>query len=826
MLFNSKYSSLKYIVAFVTLSVFLPYTYPMRFKYLHAFTFLLLANILFAQNAADVIDDKHLNKNLVEELFLKELNQLRSTKQAPALVKDNILMKAAIDQSNYCQNQNLLTHFQHDNVKKYDVENRVRYYSGNHPIIGENCLMTFLQQPFTDSKTKKVITISTYKELAHQLFEQWKNSPGHYKNMVSVSYTNTALALSFSENSKVIYAVQVFACDQYLPIKNGLHYTDSTYGVQEHDPLKCKGFGEHDYLAFIFSSYTYVVGDSVFQYYQNEKTIKEMLSGSKDGMALDLVYKNQFKCNEEDNLHPSTVFDGYMLPPVYRDELFKRDLYKTNEFLSFVGKIPKNAPRKDLQINTILIQNGRACRYSYPVTVEEGILPDIPVNPTWCKIEGALVSGKANFTKEFDIPFEKSEKSTGNFYFDKLEHLLKVFDGAIEKIEITSFSSVEGTKENNMELQTARSKFIENFILKRLKQKTTIEKISKENWDLFYRQIANTSYGIMFNDSLQKNVREKINEHMNDPILADWLFEQRIASIKLYIEKDYDNNLASNFLPLAVYDNIEKGNADQAQIAYTRLIEAYKKGEIDKYYLTAVEVPLIKKYLPLINNYLASILVESDIFNYGHFNPRYFNYIDSAKKCFSDFKPLAFNLSVYKTHLYFRQMLNSPEEFKKLESEILSFENNIQIDQELLNHLLYNYYLTGSLFYKELHLYQEMYVAFEKVKPYLNLSSLNKKEVVDICKYFNYFFRFNETINLLEKYEEKYPNDIDFTYLYVSTGAIYNLNANYHTDNFYTHIDTLARLDRTKLCEWFNQNYQLIRDRDFETKICSYCTLK
>lgn len=798
----------------------------MSFRYLPFPVLLLLSNFLFAQNAADIIDANHLNKNLVEELFLKEINQLRSIKQAPDLVHDDILMKAALDQSAYCQKQNLITHYQWENVKKYDVEKRVRYYNGNHAILGENCLMTFLQQPFTDSKTKKIVTISTYKELAHQLFEQWKNSPGHYQNMISVPYTNTALALTLSENGKIIYAVEVFACNQFSPIKNGLHYTDTTYGVQEYDQVKCKGFGEWDYLSLIFSSYTFIDGDSIFQYYQNERTIRQMLSGAKDGLALDLVYKNQFRCNEDDILNPSTVFDGYMLPPVYRDDFFKRDRYNTNEFLSFVGKIPKNAPSKDLQVNTILIQNGRASRYSYPVSIEDGILPDIPVNPMWCKTEGKLAAGKAEFVKEFEIPFEKNEKATDSFYFEKLAHLLKVFDGAIKKIEITSYSSVEGTMENNIELQTARSNFIQNFILRRLKQKTSIETKSKENWDLFYKQIENTSYKILFSDTSQKNLRAKINEHMAGPIVERWLYEQRIATIKLYIEKDYDNNTASNFMPLALYDNIEKGNADQAQIAYTRLIKSVANGEIDKYYLTAVEVPLKKEYLPLINNYLASILLESDLFNYSHFNPRYFIYIDSAQKYFSDFKPLAFNLSVYKTHLYFRQLATPVEQFKRLENEILQFKKDTLKEPELLDHLLYNYYLTGSLFYRDLHRFEEMYVAFEKVKPYLNLSSLSRKEVIDISKYFNYFFRFRETIDLLEKYEVKYPNDVDLTYLYISTGAIYNLNAGYHTENFYKLVDDLARLNRNKLCEWFNKNYQLIRDGDFEAKICSYCTLK
>lgn len=216
-------------------------------------------------------------------------------------------------------------------------------------------------------------------------------------------------------------------------------------------------------------------------------------------------------------------------------------------------------------------------------------------------------------------------------------------------------------------------------------------------------------------------------------------------------------------------------------------------------------------------------MIESDIFDFQNYNPRYYAYIDSARKLFSDYKPLAFNLCVYKAHLYFRHLLDNVSEFKNLESEVKMYEKDSMIDQTILHHVLYNYYLTGSIYYKELHLYPDMYRCFDKVKPLLSLASLNKKEVYDVGKYFNYFFRFGETIDLLEEYENKYPNDKDLTFLYVSTAAIYNTNLNYHMQEFEKQLDKLAKLDRQKLCTWINENYQLIRDPDLEKKLCTYC---
>ncbi|MDB5282249.1 MAG: hypothetical protein JWO06_1324 [Bacteroidota bacterium] len=791
--------------------------------------FLLMAlsvSTTFAQSPRDTINRDHLNSKLVEELFLKELNQLRNSKGLSTLVTDNTLMKAADDQAAYCRKQNEVTHFQKGVQHKYDVKERVHYYNGNHNMVGENVLMSFIFQRFTDSHTQQQVTVYTYQQLAHQLFEAWKNSPGHYRNMITASYSNTALSLALMDNKTVLYAVEVFASEPYLPPKNSLHYTDSTYGIKEQEPGLCKGFGTHDFLAQVFSSYLLREGDSVFQYYQEEKTIHEMLTGPKDGIALDIMYKDQFHCDLPNHLHPSTVFDGYLLPPHYRDELFKNDVYKNSEFLSFVGKIPANAPRKDLQVNTILIQNGMACRYSFPVTLEQGILPDLAIDPMWCKTKGVIKKDNANFTKQFFIPFQKNDKTTDSFYFEKLSRLVKIFDGAISKIEITAYSSVEGTEANNLELQTARSSFIENFIFKRLHQQTTITKKAIENWDLFHKQIQDTPYESEFADSAIENVRAKINQRMDEPVFRYWLDQERVASITLHVNKDFDDSITSNFLPLALYNGLAKGDTTQARVAFSRMITAYQRGEIDKYFLTAIEVPLESKNLPLISNYLASVLEEGDVFNYQHFNPRYYAYIDSAKKMFHDFKPLTFNLAVYKTHLYFRGMEDNVDAFKKIEDEIAHFKKDTSFEKELCDHLFYNYYLTASIFYKKKRLYSDMYIAFEKVKPYLSLASLKAEEVYAVGKYFNYFFRFNETIELLEKYQKKYPEDEDLTFLYISAGSVYNLNINYHLDEYYRQIDKLAVMNRPRLCEWFNDNYQLLREETFKKKICGYCSLK
>jgi hypothetical protein len=778
------------------------------------------------QDANDTIDPDHFNYELTQSLFLHDFNAFRTSIKAPLVEADPILQKAAQDQAAYCMKTNLVTHFQPENDKKADPKKRVEFYHGNHPIVGENCLMTFLFEPAKDVHTNKTTTIYTYAQLAKGLFEQWKNSPPHYANMINTAYTRTGIDLSMYSNKKIMYATQVFASDPYSPPHNGLKYSDTTWGVKEHVDGKCKPFGEYDFLATAYSSYIVDYGDTLYQYYQDEKVVKDMLTGPRDGLAIDLVFKSQFFCDKPNNLHPSTVFDGYMLPPRYRDRIFKDDLYKNEELLSYVGAVPPAAPRRDMQTNVILIQNGMACRYSYPVRVEHDILKDLPIYPQWCKAEGTIQKGIASLDKKFEIPFEKNATKQDTFYFKKLKELLHVFDGAITTVEIDASSSVEGTKAINISLQKARADFIESFIKKNINQPVTITKNAIENWPKMYEQIRNSGLTHFFNDSNQTTLRRDINLRMEEPMVKYWLDEQRVATVKIHLHKEYNDTTEARFLPLVLYDRMYKGDSAQAFIAYSRIIDAYQRGDLSKNYLSAIEVPMERKFLPVVNNYLASLIVQSDIFNYNAYSRAYIQYIDSAEKKFPDFRPLRFNMAVYRTHLYFHGQLDSVKEFRKLGKIVDTLCRDTTIDKKLRYQLEFNYYLSGSIFYFNHRLYKDMFASFDRVKGLLPLASLRAQEVYDIGKYFNFFARYNETIKLLDTYLETYPEDEDMIYLYVNTGALVNINTHYREDFYYQQMEKLAVKNKPRLCRWFNENYQLLREPEFKKRICTHCILE
>ncbi|CAI3514427.1 GBS Bsp-like repeat-containing protein [Enterococcus cecorum] len=50
-------------------------------------------------------------------------------------------------------------------------------------------------------------------QIATNLFNSWKNSPGHYKNMTSEIWTRIGVGISFNSTKQGIYGVQFFSTE-------------------------------------------------------------------------------------------------------------------------------------------------------------------------------------------------------------------------------------------------------------------------------------------------------------------------------------------------------------------------------------------------------------------------------------------------------------------------------------------------------------------------------------------------------------------------------------------------------------------------------------
>ena len=159
--------------------------------------FLLLFSVLsFSQNQNKI--DLEKLKTKVYQL----VNEERSNNDRKLLGLDVYLKKAADDHAKYIAKAQTLYHEQTD-AKKQSPKERVYFYGGNSfVLVGENLLFTGIKD--------QIYTEADLDTLALKMFNLWKKSPNHLKNILDHQYLYTEISFSIDRENKKIYAVQMF----------------------------------------------------------------------------------------------------------------------------------------------------------------------------------------------------------------------------------------------------------------------------------------------------------------------------------------------------------------------------------------------------------------------------------------------------------------------------------------------------------------------------------------------------------------------------------------------------------------------------------------
>lgn len=157
---------------------------------------LLLSTLSFSQNQSKI--DLEKLKTKVYQL----VNEERSNNDRKVLGLDAYLKKAADDHSKYIAKAQTLSHEQTD-AKKQSPKDRVYFYGGNSfVLVGENLLFTGIKD--------QIYSEADLDTLALKMFNLWKKSPNHLKNILDHQYLYTEISFSIDWENKKIYAVQMF----------------------------------------------------------------------------------------------------------------------------------------------------------------------------------------------------------------------------------------------------------------------------------------------------------------------------------------------------------------------------------------------------------------------------------------------------------------------------------------------------------------------------------------------------------------------------------------------------------------------------------------
>ena len=758
-----------------------------------------------SQQPSDVINPQSINYQLVDKLFNQKLNELRKSKNAKELTGDATLVQAANDHSNYMATNDTLTHFQKSTIKK-TPNDRVRFYKGVHDGVGENCLYTYLFKPISGKRKKDTVTIRTYEQLAEQIYISWKNSPGHYKNMIDPKYDVQGISFSYLPKSNKLYSSQVFAMKPYTYPKK-IENLAIDYPIKPYSPLACKSIETENINGYRLSNRLIVVANKIYLSLQYPEPFEKAFNDKKDALALDIVFKDQFTCDNNNKLNGSPYYDGIMLAPVSFKEIFSRNMDKKNGRLySYLCDLPAEVEKMNYQLNVVLIKGSCFCSYTFPVKVDDKNYNLINLQPYWDTINIILPADTIAETIGQKIRFEKKSSSFNPKDLDSTQNKLMNFNPYIRSIHLNAFSSVEGDTALNIKLGKERARNVLEKLKAYVPPTTEIIVSSNENWDLFYKQIVGTKWAYLSELNKYK-VKRMIKDSLH--IALDSLLSlERYSEFQIDIHGIH-NNTSLEALKLRIDESLKKGNFTLAHSLQSKIIYQYLKDSADVRYLSNYTLSDGAPPVPFFINLLAAKCIDA---HSDDFNDRI--KIKEQFKKFSSSKRAQYNYCIYAIKYWSTNMdtLVHPDALLKLINNCKAL-----VPAGAINSMLLNYYLVSAEYYNYVNEYKKMSNSLNEIYNLFKKVRLDENTSYKLALYFSGYNRTDWTVQLLEPHMKTSTKE-PAIHLYLQAGAI-----EYQRDYKKNYIETLDKyiaLFPSQYNSWIKEEYQLLREPIFKTRFC------
>ncbi|WP_298893771.1 CAP domain-containing protein [uncultured Psychroserpens sp.] len=733
-------------------------------------------------------------------LLTEKINKLRVEKGKQPLKRHEDLAKAAKLHSGYISKRNKLTHIQIKTALP-QPRDRVEKFNVSFTNIGENILYSKM--------IRTPLSMGNLKKLAIDMYRSWKNSPGHYANMISDSFTYGDFGFTYNSKSKRVFAVQVFGKKGHIV---GGQLSKNAFGILPSD-LSCHDLiGNKGNIIVNMGNALSIVNDEVIFSYHNLEIIQEIFKSAKDGLAIDLVTRDQLVCGQENKLDASSIYEGVLLKPKYRDEIFAGNTAQNPKRLVVVlGKVPEHLKNETLSPNLILIKDGKKCSYAVPSNIPSRRYNLRPIEPE------VFIPGVALKTEGvhgiFEVRFDFESGKTKPLSNPKID----IDKGNIHSIDIKSFTSVDGNSKANHLLHTKRANYIHDFLNKNLGlSKIPININAKENWELCFYHLE-----LLGLDHTLGQNKEVIKTYIQNNLDDKWeesLSLQRQSKAIIYTKgtwnKDDDLHLNNNLIDALLNQNYDLANQVLADMYFEVNSDLFLNEEF-------IHDKLFNKQ-ELVQN--VSALLLKNINFYATDNVVFFvrNWLSKSHLLSEEAQKNLLNLYTITSRKLLRNWDSSIEDFSKVmhpEKVEPLFEN--YKNQNKVNPLFLNFHMSSIEYFGQINYSPKIDESFDFITNYFKSVSKNIKDDTDLSLFFNSWSMYTMTIErLLERFEDgKLDEESSFVLIKTFVANNKDYNAEVLLD---IHKKTIS-FNKDRWCRWIDRDFQNLRDDGVKNLFCKTC---
>ncbi len=450
-------------------------------------------------------------------------------------------------------------------------------------------------------------TPATPEEVANIILTKWTASKKERDVILKSSNTFVGIASETDEADKRIYVSVVFG--NYQSFNEGVKhkkelkvpFNTKSKKLKDADPRKCKNCEKFKDVEALQAGLS-VENGKVYLSYNNIKGLKRLLKKSSDGLAVDIIQKEQYSKEDYNIMDNALRNKGVMLKVVKKDRLFSKNLIKpedpkkkkkkVNKLKVEMGTFPKEI-KGPYEMNLIIVQDGIVCKTvlrSYTEYVDQEsntpfeMLPmpeslEAKKPPFEPRSESSLLS--------FTIPFEKNKSEFKKEDVQPFIDALQEPDFIIDGLYIYAYSSIEGDSNANSKLQRKRAESVVKVL--QTMQQTKIEPtiMTNDSWNLFVLEMEDGKY-----DHLTKMPKQEAIKTINrtkglTEELEPFLAKERFSQMVMDVTYDISGSKEEKFSVVSFNRAVKAGNTRQAYrimdyIANKVLEKKYAEESFDK----------------------------------------------------------------------------------------------------------------------------------------------------------------------------------------------------------------------------------------------------
>jgi uncharacterized protein YkwD len=739
-------------------------------------------------------------ENFIAELLrlsvIDEINKMRLKNYVEILEESDLLRKAATDQSIFMASSDIKSIDRKEKGKRTTAE-RLNFYGGS-----KNGLELIEKVSISNRDG-----FFSYQMLAFNIVFKWFMSSKTEKILLSKNYIFLGLGTTLNNSGDAVYISCLLGnYDTFNSSINNIAgleipITQKSFGFKLYNEKECKKLNKYDNLNELQKGLLVENGEIYFQH-DDMRFLKRIFRKSKDGLMVDLVQKDQYQCNEDNLIDNNLSNKGVILAKVYTKKLFKNNLIDDREsdgFKTFVGNIPESFHR-DYELNLILLQNKYVCKNFHKTYIQTGVSDytknvELLADTITINSEFEYFPSPDTTLLSFRIPFEKKKYT---FKTDDIKPLIDSLDEPdfqIHEIEISAFTSVEGTNDENKMLQQKRAKSIINAIKKMQSEEIISHIETADNWELFRQDILQTEFSSLAKMSMEK-AQEQINKMNLDEQLESILSKHRYAQVDMkvtynlnaqneqkYVIKQFNKAVAKKDLPLAL--------SIQKYIFKKVLLGSYSPDVVFKQ-----KIPSETDFAGMLMNkvWLEKFVTQNDLSNYAdRINALYelnqnndyikFNYVFLHVELdeYNNVKTIQEYQSII-NDLYFSTFTKKTVDGLNIKHQ-LKVIRNLSPEENQKN-------ITKSL---------------DRLKKVIEVRDIETKDALKLAYMFIDNKDYNYAYQLLNPFILKADAEEDFIFTYLSVCSQNKMHT--YSNRFIQALEKANYLNHNRFCELFNGNY-------------------